>query len=232
MVLTEEQQRWCADKHLGTGFDDDDEDKVQYTHVCEYEGGDGDPPRPVLLENMTRKKRVRIRRALNAWSRKLSHRSYPNAGPRDETAHFHREQSREHASYETKLPKRALFCDGCLKWCPHATRHVFARFGNHDRELNYCRDCCMTGVDKRDYERRKTTKGAKAQKLAYPRQRTVTLCRSPRLWCGNAGQSWPALDDVDAAERARRSAQWADITCVDCVRILRERGCPGIESAA
>lgn len=229
MILTEEQQCWCAERNLFGGFDDDDENKIQYTHVCEYVGGDGDPPRPVRLENMTRKKRVRIRRARNAWSRLRAHRSYPNAGARDETAHFHREQERLSESQEQRRPLRSPFCDGCRAWIGARRHRSF--FGNYYRPLQYCRACSADGTSERDYERRVAAMAARKQPLAYPRQTSAAICRSPRLWC--AGMSWPACDpDATPEEREAGSEKWANITCVDCLRILRERGCPNIEEGA
>jgi len=38
MILTTEQQRWCSDHGLGMGYDDDNQDLVQYAHVVEKTG--------------------------------------------------------------------------------------------------------------------------------------------------------------------------------------------------
>jgi len=234
MILTEEQQRWCAEHMCGLGFDDDDEDKVQYTHVCEFVGGDGDAPRPALAKHMTRKKLVRARRARNAWARALACSSGFTVRNGDtgetlktsrETAHYWRGRENEAPRFDTTLPSRSPLCDGCYSWIgghDHSTV-----FGAYPRRLKYCRACCASGVNDRDYERRAAAWTARKQPLAHEPQRSVALCRSPRLWIGNADAPWPALDTAATVEaRAERSKHWANITCENCVRILRERGCP------
>jgi hypothetical protein len=231
MILSEAQQRWCAEHMLGRGFDDDNPDLVQYTHVCEFVGGDGDAPRPALAKNMTRKKLARVRRARNAWAREISvstpsHRPKtiyaPDSetgvvegfviekGPHD-TAHYWRGRDNEEPQFETVLPSERPLCDGCYAWIGGQAHSTV--FGGYYRALKYCHDCCDSGANDRDYERRMVGVRRRQQKLAYERQRSVAICRSPRLWCGEAGGTW-------------RSAYWADITCADCLRILRERGCP------
>lgn len=38
MILTKEQQQWCAEQKLGMGYDDDREDLIQFAHVVETTG--------------------------------------------------------------------------------------------------------------------------------------------------------------------------------------------------
>lgn len=220
MILTDEQQRWCTEHHLGWGFDDDAEDKVQYKHVCEFVGGDGDAPRPRLARHVTRRKLARLRRARNAWARRLALTSV-------RTAYDERLVEIEAPQFvDTALPHRHRpLCDGCYAWIGGRGHHVMSDV--YAGMLRYCRACCDSGVSERDYERRAAAKERLKQPLAYEPQTSVALCRSPRLWCGSADQPWPALDaDATVEERAKLSENWADITCVDCLRTLNERGCP------
>lgn len=233
MMLSEAQQRWCFEHEMGIGYDDDDPELVQYSHVCEWIGGDGDAPRLRLPWHMTRKKLKRIRRVRNAYARLLSRstgRSVTVEETSDdgtittqviqltpESAHYWRERAKVHPNYEDRFPSRNPYCDGCLTWVgsqPHSTV-----FGNYHRELRYCMDCVASGHNDVDYERRTTAYAKAKPPLAAPPTRSVALCRSPRLWLAHTDCNWPATHR-DRPERC------AEITCTDCLRILAERGCP------
>lgn len=46
MILTKEQQQWCAEQKLGMGYDDDREDLIQFAHVVETTGSAPFPSDP------------------------------------------------------------------------------------------------------------------------------------------------------------------------------------------
>jgi len=208
MILNDEQMRWCAAHLLGIGYDDDDDDKVQHAHLCETIRG-GTKPATLDVGTRTRRKLVRERRARNAFARVLllAHHERP---------HLIRERWDEH---DPRLPRTVRACDCCARRLGHF------RFGNgwqqftsvrqrHGwRDVYYCRDCCATGAAKRDQERR--TQAGVGYRPTQPRSKLVTLCRSPRLWFGlGEDYTWP-----DPGEER-------EITCLECLRLLAERGCP------
>jgi len=233
MILSDEQMRWCAEHLLGIGYDDDDEDKVQYVHVCETLRG-GTKPAALEVGTRTRRKLVRERRSRNAYarlfSRSVSRRGMPIAArghdgvfsthiihktPAD-SAHHARLRWTDHE--EDRLPnqQRGRACAACTnrlgRYGVHMSTSVRQRHGW--RDLAYCRDCCISGAAGRDQERR--AQAGMKHRPTQPRSHFVALCRSPRLWFGQGEDyAWPEGDEKPN-----------EITCVDCQRLLVERGCP------